>query len=264
MSRPMAYGADSRSRIDITLYPTNQPIRHMQRALDYFDRAYVINLDHDILRLARIARRLNCLGVEFERCPAVLPEVRDTATADANLRAGHFGCARSHQAVLRRILERGQQTAVIFEDDAVFRDDLNAWMDRILPQLRSVAWDIFYLGLHLVESGGLVSENLGRVKQGHHTHAYAVSRPAAERLIDLIETAIGWGRAFDGFEDDSLVKLYATPILAIQEPNDSYTLGYAVNRVPQYFGPFDRREFQAHCREMHEWDTAPQLTSNGI
>ena len=101
------------------------------------------------------------------------------------------------------------------------------------------------------------SANLIRVLEGYHTHAYAVSRKAIPRLIELIERATRIGCAFDGFEAPTLLKLCALPILAVQEPNYSYTLGCFVDRLAEYFGPFDRADFTEHCAEMRRW-MAPQ------
>jgi hypothetical protein len=60
-------------------------------------------------------------------------------------------------------------------------------LEELVPELCSVQWDVFYFGLHLVEDGGPVTPNLGRVKTGFHAHAYAVQRRAIPRLIEVID-----------------------------------------------------------------------------
>ena len=47
-------------------------------------------------------------------------------------------------------------------------------MSSQVPGLRGIEWDVFYFGLHLLEAGGRVSEDLGIVRRSFHTHAYAV------------------------------------------------------------------------------------------
>ena len=225
----------------------------MGEGFGYFDKLFVINLDCDTDRLLRVSGRFAQLGLTVERYRAIQSWERLTPAVDHALKAPHFGCARSHQELLKLIWARGYNNVVIFEDDAVLRDDVSSWMRRIVPQLVKVSWDIFYLGSHVARSVRTGSENLIQVLEGYHTHAYAVSRQAVLPLIRHIERAIEVGRAFDGFEDPQLVKLCALPILAIQEPNRSYSLGSFVDRTRQYFGSFDRKDFEAHCPEMRHW-----------
>jgi len=166
-----------------------------------------------------------------------------------------MGAAHSHREVLRSVTRNGHESALILEDDAVLRDDLLDRLAEISPQLDRVDWDVFYLGLHLVRDGGKISANLGRVIEGYHAHAYAVKAQAVPRLIACINRALEeLGGSFDGFDDPSLLKVYADPILAIQEPCYSHTRGAVLDRTPQYFHRFSREEFMANCREMREWE----------
>jgi hypothetical protein len=178
------------------------------------------------------------------------------------LTAGYFACARSHLAVLRTAMERGHERVIVLEDDAVFRDDTAERMARIVPQLRQMEWDVFYFGLHLLEAGGRASEDLGAVKRSFHAHAYAVSGRAMPAMIEIIETAMRLGFHFDCHEmagRPQLVRVYADPILAVQEPNVSGVLGEKVDRLGQYFPPFDRGEFFSHCAEARSWVEGGEL-----
>ena len=225
----------------------------MGEGFGYFDKLFVINLDCDADRLLRMSRRFAALGLAVERYPGIHSCQRLTPAVDHALKPAHFSCARSHQDLLKLCWERGYNNVVIFEDDAVLRDDVSIWMRRIVPQLAEVSWDILYLGSHVIRSARTGSANLIQVLEGYHTHAYAVSRRAVPSLVRHIEHAIEVGRAFDGFEDPQLLKLCALPILAIQEPSHSYSLGSFIDRTGQYFGLFDRKDFEAHCPEMRQW-----------
>jgi GR25 family glycosyltransferase involved in LPS biosynthesis len=228
----------------------------MGEGFGYFDKLFLINLDCDTDRLLRVSRRFAELGLAVERYTGIQSCERLSPAVDHALKPGHFGCARSHQELLQLVWSRGYNQVVIFEDDVVFRDDVLSWMRRTVPQLVSFSWDVFYLGSHVVRGARTASDNLIQVFEGHHTHAYAVSRKAVPRLIHHIERAIEVGRAFDGFEVPELLKLCVSPILAIQEPNHSYSLGCFVDRTGQYFEWFDRREFEAHCSEMRHWSSS--------
>lgn len=220
--------------------------------LTYFRNVFVINHDADGARLQRVSRRLTALGIGFERFAAVGVS-GGPAAKTPSVQAGHWACAKSHRALLQKILDRGLDRALIFEDDVILRDDVRSWMERLTPQLKETRWDLFYLGLHLMEAGPRVSENLAVVQTGFHTHAYAVRRrciPAMLRYLDFVlEHREG---VFDGFPVPNVVKLYCDPILAVQEPCFSHTTGTWLDRLPQYFEKFDRAEFLVHCEELKE------------
>lgn len=218
-----------------------------------FEYAYVINLDEDRERMEKISSRLDRLGVPFDRFPAVGAS-RDTRFSERHVLPEAYACAETHAALLRLILKRGHESVLILEDDAVFRDDTADLMEEMASDLISQAWDIFYMGINLIHSGARITEHLGRVRYGFHAHAYAVNKHAIPRLLTCIEQMLANPvQPFDGFQDDTLMKLYAIPILAIQEPNYSRTLGRYFDRLPQYFSVFDGDEFECHCAEMKTW-----------
>jgi hypothetical protein len=202
------------------------------RTFGYFDRAYVVSRDRDADRLVKMTTRLGRLGVAFERFAAVeaRPDER-LFPGKPQLTPAYFACARSHLAVLRMAMQRNLERVIVLEDDAVFRDDTAERMALIVPQLRGMEWDVFYFGLHLLEAGGRVSEDLGTVQRSFHAHAYAVSRRAVPAMIEIIETAMRLGFHFDCHAmlgKPQLLRLCADPILAVQEPNVS---GVPVERV---------------------------------
>lgn len=129
-------------------------------------------------------------------------------------------------------------------------------MEQIARELDDEPWDLFYMGLHLIQSGGRVTRHLGRFVRGFHSHAYAVSVGAVGRLLTCIERMLANpAYTFDSYPDSSLVKLYGIPILAIQEPNWSYTFGRYVDRLSQYFTIFDGEEFEDNCEETRNWQS---------
>jgi hypothetical protein len=205
----------------------------------YFDRAYLINRERDADRLAKMSARLERIGVPFERFAAVEARADERLFPDKpQLTPGYFACARSHLAVLRMAMQPGHERVMVLEDDAVFRDDTAERMARIVPRLRGIDWDVFYFGLHLLEAGGRISEELGIVRRSFHAHAYAVSRRALPAMIEMIESAMRAGFHFDCHEmagKRPLLRLYADPILAVQEPNVSGVLGEKVDRLGAVF-----------------------------
>jgi GR25 family glycosyltransferase involved in LPS biosynthesis len=218
---------------------------------DYFPRTFVTNLDKDVERLEKTNRRFERLGLEFEREPA---QTYDGSCVTEDCKPAHFGAARTHLSILNKIKESGVPRALIFEDDVVMRDDVHAWMEKIVPQLDSLPWDVFYLGVDLVLDGGMVTANLGRVMRGYHAHAYAVAQKALPYMTEWVERRIAaTDGVFDGYDIRTLHKFYSRPLLATQEPNYSYTIDRMVDRNDQYFRFFDRADFEANCEEMRSW-----------
>ena len=219
-------------------------------AFDYFDKVYVINLDSDQGRLERVSERLARMRVSFERNPAIVPPAMNIRCPD--VLPGHFGCAMSHMQVLDLARRRCNERCLILEDDVLFRDDAEALLARALPCLKGVAWDVLYLGLHLVEKGPDLGPFVGSVKEGYHTHSYAVSRDGIAKVAaSITESLRRLDNVFDKFEHAEMLKLYINPILTIQEPNFSATYGREINRIGQYFERFfDVNDFRAHSTEM--------------
>jgi glycosyl transferase, family 25 len=223
----------------------------MKKILSSFDHAFVINLDEDFERMDQMRERLNLLGIDFERFAAAHASPAERANIHPHLPPALLGCARSHLSLLRLIQERGYDSCLILEDDVMLRDDTQQVMQTISAELDEVPWDVFYLGLHLVRAGARLGPHLGRVKSGFHAHAYAVKHSSLERLTRVIEQRlIEQIHAFDDFYDESLLKIFSIPILAIQKPQFSYTTGRYTDRLAQYFTTFDGDEFTNHCNEL--------------
>jgi len=234
--------------------PSPAPTVEPANPFAYFDHVYLLNLDRETDRLQKVSRRIERLGITFERVSALVPqgdEPYDPTKPD--LRPGHFAAARSHRRIFEQAVKAKHQRVLVLEDDVVFRDDVAQWLQRLIPQLESVPWEMFYFGLHLADDGGPLTENLGRVITGFHTHAYAVTGAAMPKLIANIDEAIRQGFNYDCFEGQELLKVYTRPILAIQEPNHSEILGRHANRLGQYFSKFDAKDFMEHCEEARSW-----------
>ena len=100
-------------------------------------KSYVINLDRDKDRLAKVEQEFAAAGMAFERVPAIngadLPDRIAPYFLDADgnyaphLTAGEIGCYASHLSVWHRVLLEEDRCALICEDDV-----------RLVPQFREV------------------------------------------------------------------------------------------------------------------------------
>jgi glycosyl transferase, family 25 len=100
---------------------------------------YVINMAKDVARMHSMAEQLSAQGLEFERVEAVVgreltSEKRSSVYSDFWFRIFHgrsatnneLGCTLSHRKIWQIMLDRGEDAAVIFEDDALIRADFGS------------------------------------------------------------------------------------------------------------------------------------------
>jgi glycosyl transferase, family 25 len=104
---------------------------------------WLINLDRDTQRLARMQQQLVAMGLDYTRFAAIdgraqadeLAARVDAATyarnMGQNVTPGHIGCYASHVAVWEQVAQPTQPVALILEDDVVSTTiSWTAWMPR--------------------------------------------------------------------------------------------------------------------------------------
>jgi glycosyl transferase family 25 len=146
--------------------------------LGRLDAVVVINLRERTDRLAGFHSSVEALGgVEVTRFDAI----RDSD--------GVVGCAKSHLAVIERMLEHGWQTVMICEDDARFaasRPRVDALVDGFLDDPRA---DVLCLG-YRQESVAPYSRFFLRATATTTRPCYVVKASAARELRDVWRAAV--------------------------------------------------------------------------
>jgi glycosyl transferase, family 25 len=100
---------------------------------------YVINMAKDVARMHSMTSQLEAQGLRFERVEAVVgreltAEMRKAVYSDFWFRIFHgrsatnneLGCTLSHRKIWQIMLDRGEEAAVIFEDDALIGADFGS------------------------------------------------------------------------------------------------------------------------------------------
>ena len=166
--------------------------------------ALTINLARSKERWDRISATALGSGVELERieavdgssiAPAKRSDVDVPGFAKYHGRAvldGEYGCYMSHLAALRRVVERGDDIAIITEDDIGFTPGL---ADRVRALFAaSPKMELVKLFNH--RTSGFVShgrsalgDEFGRCMHGPQGSAacYAVTRQGAQKLVDALK-----------------------------------------------------------------------------
>ena len=121
-------------------------------------------------------------------------EVADGSQMKRLLHPGEIGCALSHRKAWQEMLNRRLQSVIVFEDDAVLRDDCLEVSQRILREVPE-DWDVIYLHSSCAVGSGtgsdagrqrLSSHLLTAHQEGGGAAAYAIRnlRGAVQYLID--------------------------------------------------------------------------------
>lgn len=150
--------------------------------LDYFDAAWVVNLDNRKDRLHVFQRRCERAGIAgISRYRAI---EGDKSPHPAWWRAGNgaWGCLMSHLRAVQDAQMDDLGSYIIFEDDACFSDDFAERFPRVMAEIEKLngEWDMIYFGgQHLyVETSPPwpFREGLVRCKNVNRTHGFAVNK----------------------------------------------------------------------------------------
>ena len=220
--------------------------------LDFFEKAFVLNLPSRKSRLERILQRLDTLNIPVEVVEGIITKDENGFSS-----TGHHGCAMSHLKIWEKIKESNIKNALIFEDDAMFRDDTSDILKEAVKEL-PIDWDMFYLGLFMLEPlRRKISPHIRPFVMGVHFHAYAVNSKVLPIIIEQAKKLLrqdGKKMPIDVIIATApLVKKYhADPLLSVQEPSSSDT-GGNILRLNEYFQRFSRYEFVENCKELKKW-----------
>lgn len=139
---------------------------------DYFDRIVVLNLKHRTDRLERTTEIMQEYDIPCEVYEAISYE------------PGFMGLVMTMQKLFNECLLLGMERVLVFEDDVEFchqPDVISDTMDKCVEGLKTMDWNIFYLGLqHVRPFRRFITPNILPVNCGYSTHAAAYSKHAME------------------------------------------------------------------------------------
>lgn len=159
-----------------------------------FDNAFVINLDHREDRLKAITIELAKHGIVAERIPAIKGNPRRLHVEGL---PADVGCTLSHVKCIEVAKERGYKSVLIFEDDAVLRDNFTSLFKDYWSRVPE-DWDMVYLGgnhwgrhLEMKDNPRLdkVADNVYRTLHTLTTHAYVIKDTIYDKVIEYLGVA---------------------------------------------------------------------------
>lgn len=167
-------------------------------------KTYLINLDRSIDRLEVMKERLSAIGVTVERVPGIDGSKIDITSLSVDvpnpsyprtLTTGEIGCFLSHRKCWEKLVESGDDWALILEDDCIFHPSASRY-------LTSINWipvgcqliHFYYTNKAKVYTDRLIDlpdgNRLFRAKVSLPVGAYAyyISKEAARIALELSQT----------------------------------------------------------------------------
>jgi glycosyl transferase, family 25 len=150
----------------------------------WFAHKVCLNLDRRPERWARMQDRFAQHGIaDVVRFSAIDGEDVDVPPR-WNGTAGAYGCLLSNLAVVEQARARQWPEVLVFEDDVVFDDGLNAKLPDLMAEVPS-DWDMLFFGGMHREAPVRVREHVLKLSGTTSTYAYAVRRSIYDAFLDV-------------------------------------------------------------------------------
>ncbi len=207
----------------------------MKEIINYFDRAYVINLKDRVDRRRETEQEFGRLGMSIPNEKVRFYTATRPTDKGSFADVGTRGCFTSHLSVLESAARDNLRNVLVFEDDAGFRDIGASFQGGLIDDLSRRDWDLLWLGYlrpaHVASRGPLTrwtGDILG-------AHCYAVNGPFIGVMAQYMRECEkrprdhpdGGPMPADGaynhirYIDQDVVLLLAVPALAVQRSSRS-------------------------------------------
>ena len=124
----------------------------MKQLIEYFDRAYILNLADRVDRRNATTREFREIGLSIPNekvqfYTSVRPTDKGTFTS-----IGNRGCSNGHRSILELALADRLRNVLIFEDDIGFKRIDLTLERKIISQLDHKEWDVVFFANLLAEN----------------------------------------------------------------------------------------------------------------
>lgn len=208
-------------------------------------KTYLINLDEAKDRLAHMREELARVGLDFERIPAVrgsalsaeerarsFSPVRSFVASKARrLKDGEIGCALSHLAVYRKMIARGEDVALVLEDDVRLTDRFKAVLARALSKIDVSKPEIVLFSSIWEKCDAMRESEIHLVKSMCCTDAYLVTQPAARLILKANFPVITVADAYRRWRRRLGLRLFQVFPPVIEQ--DAVSFGSAIGESPR-------------------------------
>jgi GR25 family glycosyltransferase involved in LPS biosynthesis len=154
---------------------------------------YIIHLDKAIERLPFIEKLQGQLNTNlnvfkaadgYELIKSGHPIICQQRGHPATRGAGDIGCSVSHINICKDAISKKYDYIVIFEDDCIFKTDLNTLNSSLEEFIKSnIQWDIFLLGSDILKSDNTGIRGISKIYDFNCTHACILKSTFINELI---------------------------------------------------------------------------------
>lgn len=110
------------------------------------DKVFVLNLKRRPDRLALFRKQAENIGLtNYEVFEALDAKALGLSHKDSLIHPGMVGCYDSHVKIMQKCIDEGIESYLVFEDDALFIDGFNFYLDIAWPHIPT-DWEFLYLG----------------------------------------------------------------------------------------------------------------------
>jgi len=138
------------------------------------------------------------VGIEAQQIPEKDPRLVHYANADFCGR-GMLSVADAYKACMDYAIDQGWQSVCVFEDDVVFRPELNQIWEKISPELQEENWDVLYFSrwhpMPVIDAPRPI--RLLDISSNLCLHAFAVRHTAFTQVKNAVDQSIQHGTPID-------------------------------------------------------------------
>jgi GR25 family glycosyltransferase involved in LPS biosynthesis len=184
-----------------------EKVRKMKKEIDpEFNKIskYYINLDRSVYRRDYMEEQIERLGIEnIERIPGVdgkkleneekgvLGEFKFQVNfEERKFKKGEIGCTLSHLRSIRRAYEKGDDFAIIMEDD-ILLDMTKAWNFNFSEIIDKISKEVEIVNLSTnttpKQKDGMILESYNNSPESRWTCSYLVTRMGMEKIVKNID-----------------------------------------------------------------------------
>jgi glycosyl transferase, family 25 len=158
----------------------------MKQLIEYFDRAYIINLVDRADRRRQVEREFHRVGIKIpDKRVQFYNAVRPTDKGRFE-DIGTRGCFESHRAILETADREGFQDILIFEDDVSFRDVGSIFEQKLIERLSSEEWDLVFFGYSKPSEDSLTGPLMRWQKDILGAHFYGINGRFIRRMLQYM------------------------------------------------------------------------------
>ncbi|WP_035990830.1 glycosyltransferase family 25 protein [Leptolyngbya sp. KIOST-1] len=159
--------------------------------IDYFDRAYVLNLPERRDRREAMVKELNRVGLPLTPGKVEIFDAIKPSDPGPFERIGFRGCYLSHLEMFKQARDAGAKNLLIMEDDLQFRPDFCEYEEAVLQELSGQDWDTVQFGYFAdwADPEVKISSPILKPFNGEviGTHFHAINGKMLQPMIDFFE-----------------------------------------------------------------------------